>query len=77
MSLSAADTDAARELLVNLRRHQKLCVLRPAVVAFCCPDLFRTERISVRFRGILYVGCPVADVAVDYDESRSTSRIGE
>ena len=77
MSLGAARTHAARELLVNFRRNQKLRVLRPAVVALRHFDLFLTERISVRLRGILHVRSAVADVAVDHDESRSAAGLGE
>ena len=73
----AARADSLREVLIDAVGHQELCVFRPAVAAFGEADFLFAERLAVSLGGVLFVGRPVADVAVQNDQGGPAFRLPE
>ena len=65
------------KVLDNLRRHEELGVVRPAVDFLRQPHFFFAQRGAVGRVGVLLVGRAVADVAADDDQRRPIGRVLE
>ena len=61
-------------MLAHAVRHQKLRLLRPAVIPFGEPNLLLAERMAVGGTRIVLVRRAVADVAIDDDQRRTVVR---
>src|SRR5579864_2177230 len=77
MQIRAAFSHSLLEMLIDAVGYKKLRVFRPAIELLYQPDLLNAQRLSVRFVGILFVGRPVTDVAVDDDQCRTVFRLQE
>ena len=65
---TAAFSDARLEMMIHALGDQKLRVLGPAISAFSQFDLVRSQRLAMSGRGVLLVGGPIGDMAVDDNE---------
>src|SRR5262245_58641807 len=62
--LSAARAYPSSNMVVDAIRHQKLCILGPAIELLGEPDLLRTERLAVGRSRVLFMRRTVAYVTV-------------
>src|SRR4029077_11606536 len=58
-------SDLGLEVIHDLRRDQKFCVLGPAVTLFCQANLFFAEWFAMRSTGVLLVRCAVPYMTID------------
>src|SRR5260370_21486830 len=71
MSLRTSRSNAGSEVVANGIGNQKLCVLRPSVVALGEADFLFAQRLAMSRRGILPVGRAGSDVTIQNDEGRT------
>ena len=70
-------TDSGSKVLADAIRDEKLSILRPSIAALSQPDLIVAERLSMGFRGVLFMWRTVADVAVQDEEGRAARRLAK
>ena len=73
--LLAALADPLAKELMNAVGNQELRVLRPTVEFLREPDFVLTQRLAVRGAGVLLVGCPPGDVAIDDNQGRPIAAV--
>src|ERR1700719_2444748 len=67
---SAAAAQTVPEMFAHTVRNQKSGILMPAVAAFGEATLLLAKRLAMGCTGVLLVGSPIADMAVDNDQGR-------
>ncbi len=74
---AAARADASVKMSADAIRHQKLCVLRPAIEPFGQADLLLAEGLAMRGAGVVLVRRSIADMTVDDDQGRHLPGVAE
>src|SRR6476620_8273387 len=77
MSFRPTYTDSVSKVLADTIRDEKLSILRPSIAALSQPVLIVAERLSMGFRGVLFMWRTVTDVAVQDEEGRAARRLAK